>query len=353
MTNLTNTEVVAALGLPASIVEKLATAQGDEFTATANQFISALINKIVYSKVDRMEFSNPFKRFEGYPVKFGDTIENIFTEVPQGYTFDKDATDPFAKKVPSVKVLYATINYEMQYCTTIQDKLLRRAALNEYGFMQLIESILANMGTRKSVDEYTATIRMLNNEDLYADGFEDLDVSELSTATEKYKAITQKIIDVVSDFALPCADNNALRVLNVAKKEDIVLVIKQSLLNHINLDYLAGVYNLSKVDLISRIIPVRSFKTIAPDTTDAAEVGEDLDFIIVDSKGFDIHPALEDSGMIYNPKGKYTNHFTNSWKVISYKYFRNARAFKVQYEPEPTPPGPEPEEQEPEVQGSK
>lgn len=332
MTNLTNNEVVASLGLPADIVEKLATAQGEEFQVTANQFISALINKIVYSKVDKMEFSNPFKKFEGFPVRFGDTIENIFTELPQGYTFDKDATDPFAKKVPSVKVLYASINYEMQYCTTIQDALLRRAALNEYGFMQLIESILANMGTRKSVDEYTATIRMLNNEDLYADGFEDLDVSAMSTDTEKYKAITQKIIDVVADFALPCVDNNALKVLNVAKREDVVLIIKQSVLNHINLDFLSGVFNLSKVDLIKQIIPVRSFKTIAPDDEHAEEVGEDLDFVILDSKGFDIHPALEDSGMIYNPKGKYTNHFTNSWKIISYKYFRNARAFKVKYE---------------------
>ena len=334
MTNLTNTEVVASLGLPADIVEKLATAQGEEFQVTANQFISTLINKIVYSKVDKMEFSNPFKKFEGFPVRYGDTIENIFTEVPQGYTFDKDATDPFAKKIPSVKVLYASINYEMQYETTIQDALLRRAALNEYGFMQLIESILANMGTRKSVDEYTATIRMLNNEDLYADGFEEVDVSAMSTDTEKYKAITQKMIDVVTDFALPCVDNNALKVLNVARREDVLLIVKQSLLNHINLDFLSGVFNLSKVDLIKQIIPVRSFKTIAPDDEHAEEVGEDLDFIILDTKGFDIHPALEDSGMIYNPKGKYTNHFTNSWKIISYKYFHNARAFKVKYEAE-------------------
>lgn len=332
MTNLTNTEIVASLGLPEDIVEKLATAQGEEFQVTANQFISTLINKIVYSKVDKMEFSNPFKRFEGFPVRYGDTIENIFTEVPQGYTFDKDATDPFAKKVPSVKVLYASINYEMQYETTIQDALLRRAALNEYGFMQLIESILANMGTRKSVDEYTATIRMLNNEDIYADGFEEVDVSAMSTDSEKYKAVTQKIVDVVTDFALPCVDNNALGVLNVSRREDVLLIIKQSLLNHINLDFLSGVFNLSKVDLIKQIIPVRSFKTIAPDTEEAEEVGEDLDFVILDTKGFDIHPALEDSGMIYNPKGKYTNHFTNSWKIISYKYFHNARAYKVKYE---------------------
>ena len=33
--------------------------------------------------------------------------------------------------------------------------------------------------------------------------------------------------------------------------------------------------------------------------------------------------------MIYNPKGKYTNHFYNLWKLINFKTFNNARAFKL------------------------
>ena len=51
--------------------------------------------------------------------------------------------------------------------------------------------------------------------------------------------------------------------------------------------------------------------------------------MVIDTKGFDNHVALEDGGMIYNPKGKYTNHFYNLWKIISFKYFYNARAFKL------------------------
>ena len=33
--------------------------------------------------------------------------------------------------------------------------------------------------------------------------------------------------------------------------------------------------------------------------------------------------------MIYNPKGKYTNQYTNLWKVFGFKYFYNAKAFKL------------------------
>lgn len=331
-TLLTNGEIIKALGLPSDILTKLAVEQGTTFQATANEFISALVNKIVYQKVDSMKsFSNPFRKYESYPVKYGDTIENVFTELPQGYTFDKDATDPFTKYVPSVKTLYATINYEMQYATTIQDVLLRRAVLNEYGLMNLVNTIIATLNKRKDIDEYQATVFMLNNEDIYADGFEELDVSAEATDTGKYKAITQKIVDVVTDFALPSSSNNKLGVLNVTPKNKCVLVIKQELLNHINIDFLAGVFNLEKTELIKNIISVRSFQVINP-ADSGSKVGEDIDFVILDEDGFDIHNALEDSGMIYNPKGKYTNHFTNDWKIFAFKYYFNARAFKVKYQ---------------------
>ena len=88
ITNLSNSEIVKALGLPKDIITRLQTEQGDTFSATANQFISALVNKIVYSKVDKMEFANPFKKFESFPVRYGDTIENIFVEICHIHFFD-------------------------------------------------------------------------------------------------------------------------------------------------------------------------------------------------------------------------------------------------------------------------
>lgn len=334
-TILSNSEVVSSLGLPEDILEAIATAEGSEYEAVSNQFLSALVNKIVYQKVHKMRFTNPFKKFESYPVKFGDTVENLWIELPEGYTYDKDATDPFAIKIQSAKSLYASINYEMQYQITIYRKLLKRAVLNEYGLMDVIDYMVSSVGTKKDIDEYQATVYMLNNENLFANGFEELEIAADATPLEKYKAITQKIVDVATDFSLPCKDNNKLGVMNVTDKSDVVLVIKQEILNHINLDYLAGVFNLSKVQLVENIIPVRSFQVVKPgDETaqpavDPSVIGEDIDFMLLDANGFDIHDALQDSGSIYNPKGKYTNQFTDSWKIIAYKYFFNARAFVV------------------------
>ena len=325
---LTNGEVVELLGLPQTIITDLQTAEGTSFQAVANEFLSALFNKCIYQTVTSIDFTNPFKKYDSFPVRFGSTIENIFVELPKGYKYDKDATNPFDRVNPDIKTLYATINYEMQYETTVYDSLLRKACLDEYGFMNLISAIIGSLQKSKSIDEYFATIAMLNNANIYANGFEQ--VTKGATDAETASIITKKIIEVTSSMQLPKKTNNKTGVMNATPINDVLLIIKVDLLNSINLDYLAGVYNLSKVDLIKNIIAVDSFKVEQTGASGTSTmVGTDIDFVILDSKGFDNHVALEDGGLIYNPKGKYTNHFYNLWKIISFKQFYNARAFQL------------------------
>lgn len=328
---LSNSEVIASLGLPASTMTALATAEGETFKAVANEFMSALVNKICYQKVEKMNFSDPFKKFDGFPVSYGETIENVFVEPPVGYKFDPDATDPFAEDTnATVKTLYATINFDQQYHTIIQKDILKRAVLTEGGLMNLIDTIVSSVGTQLEIDTYEATIRMLNNQSLYKGGFTELDVSAKTTDEDKYKAVALQIAQTVNDFALPSNDNNKLGVKNVCPKENALLIIKQDVLNHINFDYLAGVYNLSKVDLIKNIIPVRDFRTISvANGTTASSVGTDLAFVVIDSRGFDNHIALRDGGTIYNPKSRKLHQYTDLWKIIAYKYWFNAKAYTL------------------------
>ena len=339
MAMLTNSEVVEYVGLPEDIIDSIKTQQGQEFQATANQFLNALVNKIVYQTVDSFGWENPFKKFDSFQVNYGDTIENIYVETPKGYTYDKEATDPFTKSINNVKALYANINYEMQYQATIYDSLLRRACLNQYGFMNIINSILASLTTAKNVDEYFAQLVVLNNPELYGNstgtaGSKEFAELELTGSdAEKAKTLTSTIVDCVTGMQLPNTKYNALGVLTASSLDNLLLIIRKDLYNSINLDYLTGVFNLSKVDLIKKIMVVDSFQVYYTVTEDNQLVpsetpyGEDILFTIIDTKAFDNHVALEDGGLIYNPKAKYTNHFLNLWKIMSFKYFYNAVAY--------------------------
>lgn len=341
---LTNPEVVDYLGLPEDIMEKLGTAQGDEFVAVKNQFLNEIINKICYQVVDKFGWENPFKKYDAFPVNYGDTIENIFVELPKGYEFDKDATNPFGKVKNQVKVSYATINYEMQYKITIEDSLLRRAVLNEYGFMNVINAILSSMTTAKNVDEYFATLRMLNNPELYGNSavdttdpdapvysFAEIEIPTGSTSKDTAQIITEQIVDDWSSMILPKTTKNALKVMTASSRENLLLIVRRDILNSINLDFLAGVFNLSKVDLLKNILTVDSFVT---KDSEGTTYGEELGYMIIDTRAFDNHVALQDGGLIYNPQGKYTNHFLNLWKIISFKRFYNAVAWKIVEEQE-------------------
>ena len=342
-TILSNSEIIAELGLPADIGTQLRTAQGNDFEPVANTFLSALVNKICYQRVESMTFSNPFKKYDGFRIDYGETIENIYVDTILGYKFSDGKTapegyeSPFKRAGNNVISAYVSINYEMQYEVTVEYAILKRAVLNEYGFSSLADAIINAMVQRRSIDEYLATIIMLNNSDLYANGFETLDVSALSTDAEKYGAIAKKMVDVATDMALPSISNNKAGVLTATPKDRLLMVVKQEVLNHINMDFLSGVFNMSKIELIKKIIPVRSFMAIVNtangDDLTPGVLGDDIDFILIDEKGFDNHVALQDGGNIHNIRNKYVNHYDNLWKIISYRKDFQARAFKVQYQP--------------------
>ena len=332
-TNLTNTVLVSALGLPATITTDLKTAEGSDYIALHNSVVDAIVNKIAFQKIHTMgSFSNPFKKYDGEPIVWGDTIENVFVDVPTGYKYDKDATDPFTKTTSTIAALYGHLNYQMQYPATITKDEMKRACLNESGLMSIVDSILRQVNVKKDIDEYTAVIQMLNNPALYASGCEIIDMNGMSIVDAAHAAC-KKVQSIVNDFALPSKENNKAGVLMVADRPNILVIMKQSLKDSIDFDYLTGLFDSSKIDIKTQLVTVRSF--ITNPISGTTPVGtDDLDFVIIDTSAFDNHVALQDSGSIYNPKGRYSNTFVDSWRMFGFKTWYNARAYKITNAPE-------------------
>lgn len=317
------------LELPESVIDGIQSKEPSTYSANANQFLSALVNKILYQTVDGYEFKNPFAKFDKFDIEYGDTIENVWVNPVQGYDYDPDNTNPFGQVKPEVTVMYATINSERQYKITINDAYLRRAVLSASGISRLVGEILSQLPKAADRDNYFLTMACLQNEDIYYDGFEE--VTKESTDEETAKKVTKTIVDAVTGFESLNTVYNAAGVLNPSSRSDVLLIVKRDVYNSINLDYLTGVFNLSKVDLISNIMVLDDLRYVQLDTGEStpAPQGEDLDFIVLDTRGFDNHMALQDGGLIYNPQGKYTNHFYNVWRITAFKHTYNARAFKL------------------------
>lgn len=336
-TLLSNETIIKLLGIPEAVYNAIKEGPSSDYEPAANAFLSALVNKITYQEVDSYDFDNPFAKYTSYDIEYGDTIEEVFTEMSddtkQYKLSDTANTDPFTIHKPKVQTRYRGINYEMQYPITVFKKELRKAVLTPNGLSSLIIKIMEQPRNKMRMDSYTATIGMLANADNFASGVEILDVSTAADDKEKYKQVTAKIIGVTNDFKLPSISNNKAGVMAVTPLDKVLLIIKQEVLDKINIDYLAGVYNLSKTELVSKIIPVRSFDivtnngTVGSETPTATTVG--IDFMIIDERGFANHKALQEEGSIYNPKGMYTNSFLNVWAIYGFKPWFQARAYKL------------------------
>lgn len=324
---MTNEEIINGLSLPADVVQGLASSETEIYNQTMNAFLPQVLNKIVYQRLFKMsDWENPFKKFDGFNIEYGDTIENIYTQLPQGYKFNRNATDPFTKVSSEVKTLYATINYEMQYCVTIERDHIRRMVLGPDGLQKVIDYLLSNVKISMDLDEYEAQLRYLNNPDLYAGGFRTLDLSTVTTKQEAGEKLMLSIMNIAKDMRIPTTAYNKLGVKNTTSDENLLLVVKANIINNLDFKYLTGLFNLDKAQFIKDRIEVRTFKITDADGT---EYGEDIDFLLLDKRGFDNHVALRDGGNIYNPKGRYTNSFTDLWKIFGYKNFFNALAFKI------------------------
>lgn len=333
MNLLSNSVINKYIGLPNDIYESLQVAEGTEWVQSANAFLNAIFNKLVYQKVNTFTFVNPFRKYYGAPIRYGEGIENIYVDKIMGQKFDRNKTDPFEKHENRVLATYAKLNYEMQYAVTVEDKELRKAVLSEYGEAQIANTLTGRLSGSADIDEYLATIIMLNNPDNFAGGFETIDVSTETTPSGVAHAISKKIGEVYRDFKLPSIDNNKLHVMNASRPEDILIIIKSTLMNDLDYDYLAATYNLSKAEIKASILEVRSFmaviNTIDGTTISSKEKGDDLDFMIIDTRGLDLHDCLKSIAPIYNPRGMYTNTFHNVWTAMQFNSSMQARAYKI------------------------
>lgn len=354
-TLLTNTEIVELAGIESTQLANIQSAEASTYSAAANAILTSIYNKICYQKLEKFEgFTNPFLEYDGFEVKYGDTIENIYFDRVTGYAYSKDSTDPFRPSVNVPKALYVSINYQMKYVTTIYKDTFKKAVLNEYGLQGIVDMIMATLTQGKEIDEYLAQIGFLGTADIYANRvapvtpgnpytIEELDHtdspwSDVSTSAELGHAIAKFIISEQKNMQLPSTDNNVMGVMTSTPKSKSLLVIRQKVLDCIDMDYLVGVYNLDKTELMGRIIPVRDFQVIknvisnprtASESVSTSKVGADMDFVILDTRGFDNHPCLNETGSIFNPEALYTNHFLHFWKIFAYKQWFQAKAWKL------------------------
>ena len=293
------------------------------YAPAKNQFLDCLFNKIGLTLISTLEFENPFARYRGQNIPYGDTVEDIYVGLIEGYEYDKTNTDPFGQQAGNVTAIYHTINVELQYKVSVNDALLRRAFRSANGLSDLVTKLVASTVESADYDEYLNTCKMLSSNDIL--GAQVVMGAKTGTAATDAKTLTKAIKNVATQMRFVGKKFNRLQKECSTPYGRQLVIIRADMRDSIDIDFLAGLFNMSKAEIVDRIIEVPEF--IDKDYRAA---------LVVDERGFELHKALVDGGLIYNPQGKYTNHFYNNWEIISWSLYRNAVALDFLAEVVPT-----------------
>ena len=124
------------------------------YPALANQFLSALVNRIASVRVKSATFNNAYAQFKKGYLEFGETVEEVFVNICKAREFSAEKAEAreLKRSVPDVRSAMHIMNWRVQYPLTIQHRDLERAFLSPDGVTDLIAKTITESASSTDAD---------------------------------------------------------------------------------------------------------------------------------------------------------------------------------------------------------
>lgn len=333
----TNAQILNAIRLDASFAYQQripAATQGDitdtvnnllEYRPMMNEFIDALVNRIGDVVIKSKVWSNPLSQFKRGMMQYGETIEELATMLLQAKRYDpgKCYDDVFKCNPPDVMSNFHSINRQDYYELTINDMLLRRAFLTDYGLQDLVGRVMETPYTSDYWDEYLI-MRNLFAEYARIDGFYKVQVPDAAGATtradkqDRAMAITEAVRAMAGKMRFLSGQYNAGGAPTFTNPDDLVLFATPEFIAVLDVNVIAFAFNASAANLDVRVVPVDDFGI------------DGCQAILCDRDFFMCADTLIDFESIRNPKAISWNYWLHHHGIYSVSRFVNAVMFTTE-----------------------
>lgn len=308
------------------------------YPALANQFINALVNRIALVRVQSATFNNPYSRLKKGYLNFGETVEEIFTNIANVFVFSEEKAEARELKryLPDVKAAFHAINWRVLYPVTIEEESLRQAFLSLEGVTDLIARIVDTVYTAAEYDEFLLfkylIIKSVNKGKMYT---VSVDVSDIKNAAIAFRG-TSNMATFLSD------KYNAAGVKNSTPKDRQVIFLDAMFDAQYDVNILSAAFNMDKADFQGRLHLIDDFTTFdnarwevirsestGLESVTSTELGVMADILGVfgDEEFFQVYDALAKFTEKYVAAGLRWNYFYHTWKIISTSPFANMIVF--------------------------
>ena len=308
------------------------------YPALANQFINALVNRIALVRVQSATFNNPYARLKKGYLNYGETVEEIFTNIARVFVFSEEKAESRELKryLPDVKSAFHAINWRVLYPVTIEEESLRQAFLSLDGVTDLIARIVDTVYTAAEYDEFLLfkyiIIKAVNSGKMYP---VSVNVSDIKNAGVAFRGVSNMLTFMSERY-------NTAGVKNTTPKGRQVLFMDAMFNAQYDVNILAAAFNMDKADFMGRLHLIDDFTTFDNDrwavirsestgleSVTAAELAVMADVLGVfgDEEFFQIYDNLAKFTEKYVAAGLRWNYFYHTWKTVSTSPFANMVVF--------------------------
>lgn len=239
-----------------------------EYKPGMNEFLYALINRIGMVNVNYQSFQSPLKEFKKGFMEYGDTIEDIYIEPVKGMLYEGEVPngnpgDQWKTFKPAIDVIYHTVNRELVYPLTVNEKLLKRAFVSFRELDKFLSGLMQQLTNADEIDDFGLTLQLLS-EVANVDGenwYYKVPVNAVTDETSA-KQFVMAVRSIVPTLRFPSRKFNAKGVVNWANAEDMYLLVTPQTNAVIDVEVLAKAFNMDKATFMGHVIEVPDFGTL-------------------------------------------------------------------------------------------
>lgn len=288
-----------------------------------NEFVGAIM-KLTRSYAYTTIFeraNNPFAMFFREKLETGFTIEDLYVKLFDGHDFDYKGENALKRFKPDVASFFYSINFEKEYDISVSLEQSRTAFLSLNGIEQFMASQYNSMYSSAERDiwkqclEIPSTVYL--NGDYVSEG-----VGALETDAD-VKNFLETLKNKISEFQFLGNTNNPLKTDVITKPEDVLVILPAWVMNKVDVQTLAGAFNLDKIEIKNQIITVPSDSGFGALMSSRSTLA-----VIVDRNFFRIFPQTFDALSQLNASGFFTNtHLLSRWIFTYGRFYNIARIY--------------------------
>ena len=298
--------------------------------AVANDFMSMLVNRIVYTQFETKLYNNPLKILEGDRIPLGYAGQEIFTNRAKGRKYNvNDFAGLLQKYEADTKVQYMTLNSDLQYPVTVTRHDLKKAFTSWADLDRFIDQLSNSLYNGAYIDEFRFTKNLVGSAYSYG-GVRVQTVSAISSEATA-KAFVKAARNLFLGFQVPSTSYNAWAqaggygdpITTWSNPEDIVILIRNDVRTELDVDVLAAAFNMDKATLLGNMLAVDNFDVYDDEGIKRFD-GSAILALIADKSWFKIKQQDMYLDEFYNANNRTWQYYLNVTKMYQYSLFANA-----------------------------